>query len=59
MAQKYMIDLPNPDSPGEFFDEGPMTEAEAKDYLGQWGLAEHWQLFATELNQGEEPEEDE
>lgn len=42
MAQKkYMIDLPNPDSPGEFFDEGPMTEAEAKTYLGQWGLAEH------------------
>lgn len=49
--KKWMIDLPNPHTPGAFCDKGPMTEDEARSYLDHWGLAKHFEVFATELNQ--------
>lgn len=55
--QKYMVDLPDPNRPGEFVSAGPFTHDEVITYLGQWfgeeGLYENqvWRFFATEFKQ--------
>ena len=61
-AKRYMVDLPDPSRPGEYYSEGPLTRSEVLDYLGQWypnsadGPA--FALFVTELNQGDDGEDE-
>ena len=51
--KKFMVDLPDPSRPGEFFEYGPVTAVGALEYLQQWfsGASREalFGLFATEL----------